>query len=503
MRIRAVLLTLALAPACNVEAEAPTDSVPGVESAAAELTAAAQRGRDIWFNNTYGGEKFFAFLAVHPDPAKRVTIGFQNVATTPRNVRFQTWGTINDPDCVAGPPGGMDICDDPNSSGVVGIRKFPGPGGTTMFGVACAGCHAGFDPTNPPSDPNEPEWDNIHATIGNQYLDSGKIFAANLAATDPRRVMFAAWPKGTVDTSLLFGDDIMNPGVMTAFWNHKFRPTFDVGGDEPEIRRGQDGLDDLGGDFGARRVYTNIGACFFECSLPAVLTNSPIDISACEENCADWPPDQDMADMGAFLDSFRAPKFPDDDKDDALYDHGRDVFTANCAGCHENHGESSQILTDDEISILASDPVQAPHNCRALLTNGLEGKIWAEFTSDVYKQRRADGLHGYRSMPLVGVWATAPFFHNQSIGRAAAATDGFAGRKAAYEDSMDELLSGPTQRVPKINFVPGTSIPVDLAVNCASGTCTCTDFVQNKGHYYGTTLSASDKEALKHYLLYN
>ena len=25
------------------------------------------RGRDIWFNNTYGGEKFFWFLQNHPD----------------------------------------------------------------------------------------------------------------------------------------------------------------------------------------------------------------------------------------------------------------------------------------------------------------------------------------------------------------------------------------------------------------------------------------------------
>jgi hypothetical protein len=497
---------------CAIEEGVIEEAPPAIGEQSAEVNQAVKRGRDIWFNNTYGGQKFFDFLSVHPDETRRVTIGFVNVALTPRSVRFQTWGTINDPDCVANPTGGYDICDDPNASGVVGIRKFARPPGTPatvppQFGVACASCHAGFDPNNPPADPNEPEWDNIHATIGNQYLDSGAIFAVNMAATDPRRFMFAGWAKGTVDTSLLFGDDIMNPGVMTAFWNHKFRPTFDIGGDEEEIRRGQDGLDDKGGDFGARRVYTNIGACFFECSLPAVATNTPINIAACENTCADWPPDQDMSDLGAFLDSHTAPKFPDDSKDDALYDQGKTLFDANCAGCHENSGASSQILSDDEITILATDEVQAPHNCRALLTNGLEGKIWAEFTSPVYKQRRAEGLHGFRTIPLVGVWSTAPFFHNQSIGRVADATDGYAGRRAAYEDSMDELLSAT--RPPKVNVLPvalgpfPAGTPLELVFSRdAAGTLLCSDYVQNKGHYFGTSLSAAEKDAIKHYVLF-
>ena len=38
----------------------------------------------------------------------------------------------------------------------------------------------------PPANPAEPEWENIHATIGNQYIKLGAIFAANLAAADPR-----------------------------------------------------------------------------------------------------------------------------------------------------------------------------------------------------------------------------------------------------------------------------------------------------------------------------
>ena len=86
---------------------------------------------------------------------------------------------------------------------------------------------------------------------------------------------------GTVDTTALFPDYINNPGVVTAFWNHPWRPTFDVGADEDKMRNGQGGEDDLGGDVAALRVYTNIGVCFTECVLGPMQTATPIDIPAC------------------------------------------------------------------------------------------------------------------------------------------------------------------------------------------------------------------------------
>src|SRR5690349_13281745 len=118
-RIRALCLGALLVGGCV------TDDGLGETN---QEVSALDRGRNIWFNNTYGGEKFFTFLANHPDPAKRITIGFKNVVETPRNIRFDTWGVINDPDCTANPAGGADICPDPAATGVVGIRKAPGPG---------------------------------------------------------------------------------------------------------------------------------------------------------------------------------------------------------------------------------------------------------------------------------------------------------------------------------------------------------------------------------------
>ena len=68
----------------------------------------------------------------------------------------------------------LDRCADPESAGVIGIRKFPNPsGGPPLIGITCAACHAGFDPVDPPFKPE--------SSVGNQYLQIGKIFRAHLS----------------------------------------------------------------------------------------------------------------------------------------------------------------------------------------------------------------------------------------------------------------------------------------------------------------------------------
>lgn len=480
-----------------------------VETTSQEISGAVQHGRDVWFDNTYGGEKFFTFLKNHPDPSKRIDIGFQAVVDTPRATRFDVWGVINDPDCEANPAGGADICPEgSSSSGIVGIKRFPGPGGTWQYGTTCASCHAGFDPLHPPDDPNEPEWSNIHATIGNGYVDFGAIFSVNLPPTDVRRLMFDAWPNGSVDTTLLFNDGIMNPGVVTHFWEHKHRPTFEVGMDEPQMRNGQAGDDDVGRGLAALRVYSNIGVCFMECALPAVLTNSEVDIATCEANCPDWPPAEDIEDLGAFLSTHDAPQYPG--WSEPLTSHyGRQVFDANCRSCHERQGDLKFVLSNDEVNSLVSSGVNATNACRAKTTNWLAGRIWGQFSSQVYKDRFAAGQNGYRTMPLSGIWATTPFLHNQSIGTAPPADAAPWERAAHYWDAMWELLSA--NRTPKVDVTPipigpfpaGTPLRFIFSTpNPATGQALCMDFVENRGHYYGSNLSAIQKVALIYWLQY-
>lgn len=130
-----------------------------------------EEGREIWFKSTFGGERFFSLIL--PNPPFNLRIAFDQMLTWPRDSRFDEYGVINDPDCIPGDASTdyFDRCDDPESTDVIGIRKFSNSsGGAPLIGVTCASCHAGFDPINPSSNPNHPKAENIHLTIGNQYV---------------------------------------------------------------------------------------------------------------------------------------------------------------------------------------------------------------------------------------------------------------------------------------------------------------------------------------------
>jgi hypothetical protein len=146
----------------------------------------------------------------------------------------------------------------------------------------------------------------------------------------------------------------------------------------------------------------------------------------------------------------------------------------------------------------------------------MAGHIWAAFSSDQYKDRPTGGPGFYRDMPLVGIWATAPFFHNNRLGRNTG-DPSVAGRIAAYEDAMDLLLNpekrdeqasiqrtGDSVQLPTPSGVqtlpPGTPIAQFANVDPNSGDNLCPDVVENQGHYFGAELSEEDKYALREFL---
>ena len=98
------------------------------------LSPALKHGRDVWFNETFGGERFFTGIV--QAPPFNLPIGLDVALTSPRATRFTQWGLINDPDCVQGDAstGGFDRCEDPESAGVIGVRKkvVLGPNGPTV-----------------------------------------------------------------------------------------------------------------------------------------------------------------------------------------------------------------------------------------------------------------------------------------------------------------------------------------------------------------------------------
>lgn len=322
-----------------------------------------------------------------------------------------------------------------------------------------------------------------------------------------RSLVFASWPDGAVDTTALFSDHINNPGVVTAFWEHENRLRFDVGMAHAQLRNGQGGEDDIG-DLAFVRVYLNIGACFFECSAPAAAAGTEIDIDSCKESCAAYPPQQDLDDIANFLASFRRPRYPDYPRDWWSYIRGYKAFRNNCADCHERSRELRTVLSNDEVNALADDPDNATNACRSLTSNWQGGKLWGQFSSQLYKDRLAAGGRGYRTMPLGGIWATAPFTHNQSIGVYAEANASPEERAAVYRESMLELLS--TDREPLVHVTPfalgdipaGTPLHYIVSRDPATGAILCDDLVENKGHYYGADLSMDDKEDLIYWLQY-
>jgi len=480
----------------------------------------------------FGGEKFWGIIL--PAPPFNVRPGFDIAFRSPRDTRFRDYGVINEPGCTQGDASTdfYDRCPDPESTGVVGFRKkvIQGPSGPeTIIGFACAGCHAGLDPSNPPEDPNHPRWSNIHLTTGNQYIQLDKLFSGHIQSNEPRWQILHSWAPGTADTSSKHETDgINNPGVITQFWNFPDRPFFDQTDHGMPIRvhrAGQGGEDDAGCEKAALRVYFNIGMCVAECSLPHVAngpggTQTPIDDAECASKCPDYVAAKAaVVDECAFMQTPTPPRLANAPGGNRFIDHsavhrGREVFRNACARCHSNGEEAKDnILSDDLIHPMEEI---GTNSCRARATNWMEGHIWAQFSSDQYKARPTGGPGYYRDVPLRGAWATAPFLHNNRLGLYNG-DPSVAGRIAAYEDAMDQLLNpskrdlnGSIVRTTEAIQVPtkggtvtvpaGTPIGAFANVSSATGQNLCPDYIENKGHTFGEELSAYDKHAVTEYL---
>jgi len=263
------------------------------------------------------------------------------------------------------------------------------------------------------------------------------------------------------------------------------------------------------------------------------------------------------------------------------------VFAENCARCHsskrppagsaesqtewfrkavlQNDFLEGNFLSDDERYPVAEIGTNAE---RALATNAERGQIWEEFSSETYKNSPAvrltrlpnplwtgllrpsvnasGGAGYYRTPSLVGVWATAPFLHNNAIGLYNG-DPSVAGRLAAYESAMEQLLwperragrgsiRRTTQRS-RLALDDGRSLcirrntPMDLITNIRVAPrqpstsrsklldrmlCQITgsgalnplflhmdnapDFIQDRGHTYGAEVTDEDKRALMEYV---
>ncbi len=179
--------------------------------------------------------------------------------------------------------------------------------------------------------------------------------------------------------------------------------------------------------------------------------------------------------------------------DAAELKRGKIVFADNCAACHSSKLPKPHTTVKDfdsfynkwihskdfkskmqamvlEPDFLENNYLSNEHRysvadlktnaCASLATNGLRGHVWDNFTSETYKTLPAvrpikvhDPLSGesstykmpgggrgyYRTPSLVSMWSTAPYLHNNAVGKFTN-DPSVAGRMEAFQDGVEKLL---------------------------------------------------------------
>lgn len=364
-----------------------------------------RRGRDVWFKGTFGNQDEIYLHFSRTTPHGIDDIWYPWLDTRERSQRFTKYGLINDPDCTEGDVSTKfwDKCPDPHSSGVLGYRKYyadpikdetgkvtfdpqTAPYDTEelkknkrfVIGHPCVQCHVGFDPTHPPANPNQPTWEDLSATIGNQHIKQPDMFFQGAPQDSLARIALQAGRPGTIDTSLVANDFMNNPGTQNNIMDFQNRRVFKNRMKDPvtgEIRVGltqhvlKGGEDSVGDHLALIRVYVNIGMCTEECWAPHFPTpgsffgekakQSPFRIAQCAKDCEPWNyADAKMDDLAAFLvtggptylmnavdtDGTPGAKFIDL----AKVPQGRKLFARECAACHSTKVAPENLRNDRE-----------------------------------------------------------------------------------------------------------------------------------------------------------
>lgn len=369
------------------------------------LRESVRRGRDVWFKGTFGNQDL---NEIHLSR----TIGKENMHyaewmdTRTRPYRFTKWGMINDPDCKQGSEESywVDVCQDPHSTGVLGYRKYfrepemDDEGNVTFdprstpyqegerennrrfaIGHPCVQCHVSFDPTNPPKDPNQPEWENLMGLAGNQYVNQPLTgFLSGTPRTNFAVQAIGSARPGTVDTSINPNDFMNNPGTqnnITDFmnkrvFNHVMKDPFTGELKEAPSFHILKGAEDTVGDrLALLRVYINIGMCTEECWVPNFpypgtffgekAAQKAMSIKQCSEECEAWNhADAKMGHLAQYI-MTSGPTYLMNAKDvdgtsgadfidTAKVPEGRKTYARECARCHSTKVPPESIKFDKD-----------------------------------------------------------------------------------------------------------------------------------------------------------
>jgi cytochrome c5 len=397
----------------------------------------------------------------------------------------------------------------------------------------------------------------------------------------------------------------------------------------------KDGADSIGVPGATIRVYVNIGM-FSEYWLTLhdrlvglLKPQRPFEIPYAQEHSVFWRATEErLAGIAAFFRRLKPYHLADApggqayiSTDEAAMTRGKEVFAESCAACHSSKqpplnvdpraGEGkawfrAAVMAPDFLEDnFLSDDQRYPltkietNSARAFATNAKAGHVWDNFSSQTYKEispvdeldffnpfdetrpikfkpkDKDVGPGYYRTPSLVSLWSSAPFLHNNALGKFTG-DPSVAGRMEAFNDAVEKLL-WPEKRLNKASiwrtqnecslhlrkeFVPKElrglagsdgyikigpipkNTPVSLianfepdfrhlgrlavlqakiakalfkihSMNLSSEQATaelikavpellaankCPDFIEDKGHYFGTDLPDNDKRALIEYL---
>jgi len=534
--------------------EAGFDPFPGMDFQGRDVKLSDDdvQGRVIW--NLWSGDNalFWDWLSNHGFG----TADLLKVVDSPRDRRFQVYGLFNQPGFTrpAQPdPYGLyidvpreakydldarlDIRTYGRSSGIMGLRVFPNPRFDAaakakwdprryrtdpvyytdpklvrpyVVGMSCSFCHVGADPTNPPADPNEPEYGNLNDYVGQHYLKVWEIFGHDLPENNFVWQLLRSSPPGTLDTSFIATDYLNNPGTMNGIFNVAGRlrvaaPEHVTGGaldlhgvHDPQVtpRVLKEGADSVGFEAALSRVHLNIGEYWEEWlrhfnPLVGIQRQSPIRVKDAQRLSPHWNWSEQHSPALAtyFADVARPLKLADAPggakyltADERVLNRGRLVFAQSCARCHSSKQPPPPIQPNSpegkkwfEREVMKPDfldgnflsaEIRVPvtevktNAARAVASNALRDHVWDNFSSETYKtlprvgsiqvwdpftgktrpwEVPGNGRGYYRPPSLVALWSSAPFLHNNALGKHVHAVD-VDSRMEAFNDAVEKMF---------------------------------------------------------------
>ena len=489
-----------------------------------------------------------------------------------------------------------------------------------LVGMACSFCHIGPDPVNPPADPAEPEYANLSDYVGQHYLKVAEVFALDLPSNNFIKQLLLSNRPGTLDTSFIATDYLNNPGTMNGIYEIPGRVqaataekvtggALDLRNREPVTARVlKDGADSVGIHAALSRVHVNIGTYWEEWirhfrPLIGGEEQTPIRVRDAQQYSPHWNWSESHSPaLAAYFTMIAKPhklaaapggaKWLTPDKE--LLARGQRVFAENCAKCHSSKLVEEALRPDFlDGNFLGSEqryPVSRikTNAVRAVARNALRGHVWDNFSSETYKtlpsvdaitvydpfekrdlpwQPPGGGRGYYRPPSLIGVWASAPFFHHNTLGSHVPAVD-VDSRMQAFNDAVQKLLwpekrlgvasiwrtsevsslqipesqlrsrllrfllrkhlhngaftIGPIPKGMPVNLLANTDLEITSLAKARQlarllghvkkvladqrdpkelvpelmALSACPDFIEDKGHYFGTELKDEDKRAL-------